>query len=245
MEKQDLHYDTSGRKKKNGKGCLITVIVAFSFLCLCIVLPLTMGVPETKTGLTDNVVQIMNVCQVTEDQAVVIDTVLQECELIEIEEIEYDDMLDDMYNGGDRGYRIQSQGVNNIILYLDADKNVVAVRHADVDMYSEGTTKMKLSSFYLTHSQEAKLQIAVQNGVKSILKSPATAKFPIGTEWKFYKDYTTNTVTVASYVDSQNGFGAIIRADFVVVYEITGKIEDGQFELVYFEFDNEIVVDNR
>jgi hypothetical protein len=51
--------------------------------------------------------------------------------------------------------------------------------------------------------------------IKKQLKSPATAEFPV-----YNEDFVTITgkdsVTVISYVDSQNGFGAIIRSNFIV-----------------------------
>lgn len=62
--------------------------------------------------------------------------------------------------------------------------------------------------------------------VKSLLKSPSTAKFG---------DYkatiiTDNKINIVSYVDSQNGFGAMIRTyfqcDVVKVYGTNFRIEN-------------------
>lgn len=66
---------------------------------------------------------------------------------------------------------------------------------------------------------ESQAKIMAQGMVKQLLKSPSTADFP-----SF--DYTTTNVgnkyTVVSYVDSQNGFGAMIRSSWRVVMTHNG-----------------------
>ena len=67
---------------------------------------------------------------------------------------------------------------------------------------------------------ESQAKIMAQGMVKQLLKSPSTADFP-----SF--DYTTTNVgnqyTVVSYVDSQNGFGAMIRSTWRVVMSHNGS----------------------
>jgi hypothetical protein len=65
--------------------------------------------------------------------------------------------------------------------------------------------------------------------VKSGLKSPSTASF--GSVWgSDYQDYEKcvtalgdNTYVVAGWVDSQNGFGATLRTDFVLKIKKEGN----------------------
>ena len=66
------------------------------------------------------------------------------------------------------------------------------------------------------------------------LKSPSTAEFP--SMWD-YKDHVTDLgehrYKVVSYVDSQNGFGAMIRTYFscIIVFEgESARIEDLAFD---------------
>ena len=56
--------------------------------------------------------------------------------------------------------------------------------------------------------------------VRESLKSPSTAVFPSRSEATFAPD--SGHLVVTSYVDSQNGFGATVRADWVVVVEKAG-----------------------
>ena len=234
-------YKTGGKK-----GCL-TVVIVFVFFSIFLGLLGSKGLLKTEetNKLSRNEKQIKESCNVTDKEAIKISQILENCEIITIDKIEHDEILDDMFNEGDTGYRLQSNRIKNIIMYLNSKKEVIVVRHADIDMFSENTYKTKFSSFYLTVSQETKLQISVQNGVKSILKSPSSAEFPLIAKWNFHRDALTNIVTIRSYVDSQNSFGATIRSEFVVLYKITGDIEQGEYTLLYFEFDNQIIADNR
>ncbi len=69
-------------------------------------------------------------------------------------------------------------------------------------------------------SEKTDIQTRCQNGVKSILKSPSSAKFPNITNWYIGKD--KEKILVQSYVDAQNGFGAMIRNEFQVTFSSSG-----------------------
>lgn len=57
--------------------------------------------------------------------------------------------------------------------------------------------------------------------VKNRLKAPSTAKFPVYTQAKV--THSGDVYTVVSYVDSQNGFGAILRSYFKVKMRLRGE----------------------
>jgi predicted nucleic acid-binding Zn ribbon protein len=86
-------------------------------------------------------------------------------------------------------------------------------------------------SFYIEYAQ---------NFVKSALKTPSTAQFPglvFGrNEYRISKDH--ELITVSSYVDAQNAFGAMIRSNFLVQFEMPG---DGKVYLTYLELDGQVV----
>lgn len=56
--------------------------------------------------------------------------------------------------------------------------------------------------------------------VEDRLKAPRTAKFPASSTAKISQ--SNNRFTVSSYVDAENGFGALIRSDFLCVVEYQG-----------------------
>lgn len=75
--------------------------------------------------------------------------------------------------------------------------------------------------------------------VKQALKAPATAKFPgvilSRDQYKIWKDH--NLVTVKSYVDAQNSFGALIRSTYIVQFELQGDT----WNATYLELDGTVV----
>lgn len=77
--------------------------------------------------------------------------------------------------------------------------------------------------------------------VNQILNAPSTAEYP-GTfldplnDWGMRK--VNNLVTVSSYVDAQNLFGAKPRTYFVMQFKMN---DDGSGNLSYFKFGNQVV----
>lgn len=70
-----------------------------------------------------------------------------------------------------------------------------------------------------------------QEIVKDQLRSPASATFPPYEYQVIQTDL--GEYIVISYVDSQNGFGALIRTHFVCELKATGR---GQWEVVSLDF---------
>lgn len=72
-------------------------------------------------------------------------------------------------------------------------------------------------------------KVQTETLVTNMLKSPSSAKFPGASEWNIWKE--SGIIIAQSYVDSQNGFGAMIRSDFQVKYQdgnVISLILDGQ-----------------
>ena len=74
--------------------------------------------------------------------------------------------------------------------------------------------------------------------VTQALKAPSTAEFP-GMDGYVATDLGEGKYRVQSYVDSQNGFGAMIRSDWTTVVHFSGGSESdsNNWELVEMEFD--------
>lgn len=69
--------------------------------------------------------------------------------------------------------------------------------------------------------------------VKARLKAPSSAEFPAGTA-ECHALQNDRTWTIASYVDSQNGFGAMLRTHFVA--EMDYKSTDDSYYLIDLTF---------
>lgn len=64
--------------------------------------------------------------------------------------------------------------------------------------------------------------VEAQMQLKNYLKSPSTAKFPSCSTFSITKS-ENETYTVSSYVDSQNGFGSMIRSNWTLEYHYLGE----------------------
>lgn len=92
-----------------------------------------------------------------------------------------------------------------------------------IEIRKEYRNQQKIETYsYLSDNQIA---IAAQKYVEQYLKSPSTAKFPSLFKSEIKKTRPGSYI-VTSYVDSQNGFGAITRNNYIVELNqtIDGKI---------------------
>ena len=100
--------------------------------------------------------------------------------------------------------------------------------------YKDGEIKNNIKDYVLTSSQRAQYQNRAEELIKSMLISPATAKFPNSNQWNI--GINQGVVFMQSFVDSQNAFGAIIRNNFKIKYDtktatITSLIIDGEEQI--------------
>lgn len=214
--------------KKQSKGALIFFGITMVLLVGAII--------ATNGGKTDiggktrdkQLLMIMDSIGVTEEQSKDITKVLNEVGITSFESITHDESLDTAVGENSKGYRVKTSFSSNVILYI-IDNKVNTVRWADKDFYKDNAIILHFKDFTMTGDEKSNYNIDAQKRIKSLLKSPNTAKFPSITEWKFGKDY--GAVTLQSYVDSQNSFGATVHGQFQIKYDkdknITSLIFDG------------------
>lgn len=216
--------DNTNIKPISNRGCLVPIILFF-VICIMVIF----NIANTEF-MSSNVNKIMKVGIEDKEKANQIDEILKECG-VNIQDIIHEELLDNATGANEKGYRITSDGIKNIILYLREDNTVYSIKYANNFLYNNNTVMSNLSDYYLTDKEKSKLEINSEEMVRSMLKSPSTAKFPNILEWKFYR--YKDKIVVQSYVDSQNSFGAMIRSEFQITLEpdkttVTSFIFDGQ-----------------
>ena len=72
-------------------------------------------------------------------------------------------------------------------------------------------------------SGESKAISKTEEFLQPQLKSPSSAKFPSNSDYEV-TEISDNIYRVIGYVDSQNGFGAMVRTHFVSEVQIIGNI---------------------
>jgi len=203
-------------KPKKKKGCLISILLVIFIpaLMVSLYMPQSAKVPKS-------IGDIMEETNSNKEQATQINSILEQCNIKNVKEISHDDILDNAYGGNEKGYRLKTDSINNIVVYLRDDSTVLEIKYADNTLYDNNEAVSKLSDFTFTLDEKSNLQINSQKMVKDFLKSPSTADFPNISEWKFHKD--REKIITQSYVDSQNSFGAMIRSEFQITLTPDGK----------------------
>ncbi len=172
---------------------------------------------------------LANEMDVSKDVAKPIHEALKSVGIDYVKSIEHDELLDDAYGNNEKGYRISTLHVDNIILYLNADSSVYNIKYAGQKLYENGSAVAQISDYYLTEKERESVIFNIQEEVKKLLKSPSTAVFPNSEEWFVIK--SDGITTVQSYVDAQNEFGAMLRSEFSFVIDdntITSLVFDGK-----------------
>lgn len=210
--------------RKKNHGCLITFLVVLGVVLFAVVM-LILTTRDQQIGTTEFTRgQIVAATKASNEKAQGIESILKSCDVEPIAII-YDDILD--YDNL-WGYRIKTKEGANVIMYTTHDHQVSALKYADYYLYQNGEQLLKLSQFMMSLNEKSNIQYASQEAIKSILKSPSTAKFPLSDQWNIWK--TPDEIVVQSYVDSQNGFGAEIRSEFQIKYSPEGNITSCIFD---------------
>ena len=173
---------------------------------------------STSTGSMES--KITKDLGIAEEQAVSFKDKLSQVGIDDYISFERDELLDNAHFDGEKGYRMKTKDVSNVIVYTNADSSLSQIRYADVDLYVNDEVKSNIKDIIITNDEQTNLQLNSKETIKSILKAPSTAKFPNITEWKFGK--TDGVTVIQSYVDAQNAFGAMMRSEFQL------KVKDGK-----------------
>jgi predicted nucleic acid-binding Zn ribbon protein len=90
---------------------------------------------------------------------------------------------------------------------------------------------------YLSSNEHYEYISIAKEYVTNILKTPSTASFPdeVKEKSKWSVSRNTSVVTITSFVDSENSFGARLRSSFKV------QINHNSKELMCLDFDGELI----
>lgn len=155
---------------------------------------------------------------------------LEECG-VKNPKIEHDELLDNAHEDGETGYRVKGSGIDNVIMYIGEDGEINSIRYADNDLYKDGGLIATIDDYAVSISEFSQYHVLCENAVKSVLKSPSSAKFPLYDQWGCQKE--KDTIMISGYVDADNDFGASVRSEFLFTIntetkEIQSFIFDGQ-----------------
>jgi hypothetical protein len=113
-------------------------------------------------------------------------------------------------------------GKSVVKIRFDADYKVCRIYAGDTDIYNDGAVVGDVNDILVSSMQYVTLCNSAQSDASNYLKSPSTAVYPdvLGDDWTVVRD--SDYFYVKSYVDSQNGFGATLRTNFICRYTWDG-----------------------
>lgn len=193
------------------------------FIIFCVILTFccVLGFGIMMASNADKTVTTFNV---SEDENNKTKEILKECGIEELNQVERDELLD---HDGLLGYRAVCER-GKLIIYFDEEK-LRQVKYVDNYLYQNQKVIDNIKNYTFTLDEKSDYQIKCQYAIKDMLKSPSSAKFPNINEWGFNKD--NGIATIIGYVDSQNGFGTMIRSEFQF------KIRESNNSVVSLIFD--------
>jgi hypothetical protein len=130
-------------------------------------------------------------------------------------------------------------GYNHMFIITFENNQVIFIGTDQMTLYdaSQGGVVDNINNFVIQDTDRGTFFYLAEQNVKSALKSPSTAEFPSlvlnQDEWSISRDH--DVITVRSWVDAQNSFGAMIRSTFVAQYSYTSH------DLLYLAIDNKVV----
>ncbi len=220
FKSKNKNESTSNRKN-------IVIIVSFMICAFIIFMSLIIAISKGGNSINKNL--LINQYNLSEEEAQNIISIIDKCGYSDyysnytLEKSSNNEEIPDSI-----GFAIKSG--NQIVGFIDIkDNKVDNIQYSDKILYKNGSIQHTLSEYLISADEERELIVKAQEDIESVLKSPSTAKFPWPDEWKMSKK--SDSITIQSYVDAQNSFGAVVRSEFQIIYKkgkITSLILDGK-----------------
>ena len=121
------------------------------------------------------------------------------------------------------------------------DKQIAEANAKAADEAAKAEQKLQEKRNTISTTESITIKDYCKDIINSLLKAPSTAEYP-GTflnplnDWQMAK--TNNLVTVKSYVDAQNSFGAMMRSEFIIQVQMQ---DDGSGKATYVQFDGKVI----
>lgn len=134
---------------------------------------------------------------------------------------------------------VKSNRFKVIVELTEEQKEELRKKAEEEALKAEQELQKKRNTLSLTES--LRIKDKCKDVVNQVLKAPSTAEYPGSwydplNDWGMKK--VNNLVTVSSYVDAENSFGAKPRTYFVMQFKMN---DDGSGSLSYFKFGNQVV----
>lgn len=261
QNQQQLSYQQSPDKKpKKRRGCLFYVLITFAVLLFAGIIGASLNDDDGPTNSSDQSETTLNHNVATRPTSTPTPTLTPEQSFVT--SISQDTGLKEETASNLYSVLTNELGFSNIkyisksdysdsVLIINADDyeltanldddEIYKIKCGSLTLYDDMTVKMDKNgvSDRVITDKYAYYSIA-QEIVKSCLKSPKSADFPsiVWSPDEIAMQRNGDLVAVQSYVDAQNSFGAEIRSEFLVEFQVI-DIDTYTYLPIYINIDGE------
>lgn len=226
-KQQDKESTDNSQRKSKKTGVIIFIVIAIIGVMIVNFLDLKSIVNKENKSSNTKGMSLNEMFGMTDEEFAEIDTIFNKCGFTKITKVEKEDELDD----GTTSYYIEMEGVkpnkvisvgktegNIIYVYLTKNNKLSEIEVNFNPVYKNGKILNKVVAFTeLNVEEKTNCQMICESLIEKMLKSPTTAKFCDYLDYRWSKE--NGIIKAQGYVDSQNGFGAMIRTNYVLTYD--------------------------
>ncbi|MCQ2602052.1 MAG: hypothetical protein MJ184_11895 [Treponema sp.] len=216
--------ETVFTKKKKGGNLKFIIFAIIAFMVIQCNISKT---NKRKENLRESQIPTYERFGISETDFAELNTVFEKCGFSKITKVEKGDTLDD----GTTSYYIEMEDVepnkvisagvtegNTIFVYLTEDNKLSEILVNFNPVYKNGKVLNKIEAFTkLSIEEKSTCELICENTITKFLKSPSTARFCKYDEYRWRKE--EGIIKAQGYVDSQNGFGAMVRTNYLLTYD--------------------------
>lgn len=224
---ENIEEQTNQQNKRNmpvnkNIGCMVLIIMFIGAFAI-------IGIIAAISSSLEN--RIINGTNIPSEKAKAVIAVLNQCDITDILSIKHDDKLDNVNEKGEKGYRIGIKDLDGMVLYLNKEGNVNLLVIEDSDLFANGKVFSKIFEYMFTNEEKRALKDWCIRAIAPLVKAPATASFPIDSEWKFSK--SKQRIVVKAYFYFDNNKGNMVKSTFQIIFtpdknNVTSFVIDGK-----------------
>ncbi len=192
---------------------------------------------EKTVKQNDKVIKlIVKKCGVSEEEA---EQVKKDFESVGINELTGFTEFEGAGVEGMKSFKYTSKTVSGTLILTNDGANYTTnyISSGDITLFdsSKGGVLDNISRYYLSDDEKSLYLYQSEELIKQCLRSPSSADFPNWYSGSWQIGRRDDVITIVSYVDAQNAFGAMIRSKFVLQFSHANQL------CTYCQLDGEVI----
>lgn len=168
----------------------------------------------TTLAVDKDIYALTSISNLTETET---KAILEDLKSVGIQHIESATIIGEQSNADiGASFKISYDGYSFVLIVIERKTDYIST--GNLTLFQNGKPVANFNDYVIDDSEKGSYIYYAKEYVLQTLKAPSTAEFPDTlfkiSDWSVSRD--KDVVTVKSYVDSQNGFGAMIRSEFAV-----------------------------